>query len=65
MAAPFEDAFVQDIKLFGCGRDELAGVGESGDYGMLEDIEFTAGWGWAVTDCIEVAVQRRWWLCWD
>ena len=24
---------------------------------MLEDIEFTAGWGWAVTDCIEVAVQ--------
>ena len=31
LAAPFEDAFVQDLKLFGCGRDELAGVGESGD----------------------------------
>ena len=24
---------------------------------MLEDIEFTAGWGWAVTDRVEVAVQ--------
>ena len=24
---------------------------------MLESIEFTAGGGWAVTDCIEVAVQ--------
>ena len=31
LAAPFEDAFVQDLQLFGCGRDELAGVGESGD----------------------------------
>ena len=24
---------------------------------MLEDIKFTAGWGWAVTDCMEVAAQ--------
>ena len=24
---------------------------------MLEDIYFAAGWGWAVMDCIEVAVQ--------
>ena len=24
---------------------------------MLEDIEFAAGGGWSVTDCIEVAVQ--------
>ena len=24
---------------------------------MLEDIKFAAGGGWAVTDCIEVAVQ--------
>ena len=31
LAALFEDAFVQDLQLFGCGRDELAGVGESGD----------------------------------
>ena len=30
-AAPFEDAFVQSLQLFGRGRDELAGVGESGD----------------------------------
>ena len=38
-------------------RDELAGVDESGDQGMLENIEFTTGGGWAVPDCIEVAVQ--------
>ena len=31
LAAPFEDALVKDFKLFRCGRDELAGVGESGD----------------------------------
>ena len=31
LAAPFEDAFVQRLQLFGCGRDELAGVGESWD----------------------------------
>ena len=24
---------------------------------MLQDIEFAAGWGWAVSDCVEVAVQ--------
>ena len=24
---------------------------------MLEDIEFAAGGSWAVTDCVEVAVQ--------
>ena len=35
----------------------MAGVGESGDYGMLEDIEFNTDGGWALTDCIEVAVQ--------
>ena len=31
LAAPFEDAFVQSLQLFGCGRDELAGIGESWD----------------------------------
>ena len=31
LAAPFEDTLVKDFKLFRCGRDELAGVGESGD----------------------------------
>ena len=31
LAALFEDAFVQNLKLFGCGRDELACVGEPGD----------------------------------
>ena len=56
-AAPFEDAFVQDLQLIGRGQDELAVVGESGDYGMLEDIEFAAGGDWALTDCIMVAVQ--------
>ena len=24
---------------------------------MLEDIEFTAGWGWAMADCVEVSVH--------
>ena len=24
---------------------------------MLEDVEFAAGGGWAVTDCVKVAVQ--------
>ena len=43
-------------KLFGRGWDELAGVGESGDKGVLQDIEFAAGGGGAVADCIEVAV---------
>ena len=43
LAAPFEDAFVQSLQLFRRGRDELAGVGESGDEGMLEDVEFAAG----------------------
>ena len=57
MATPFEDAFVQDLQLFGRGRNELAGVGESGKEGMLEDIYFAAGGGGAVTDRIEVAVQ--------
>ena len=56
MAAPFEDAFVKYFQLFGCGWDELAGVGESGDKGVLQDIEFAAGGGGAVADCIEVAV---------
>ena len=23
----------------------------------MEDIDFTAGWGWAMADCIEVAVE--------
>ena len=31
LAAPFEDAFVQSLQLFGCGRDELAGISESWD----------------------------------
>ena len=31
LAAPFEDTFVKDFKLFRCGRYELAGIGESGD----------------------------------
>ena len=57
MATPFEDAFVQNLQLFGRGRNELAGVGESGKEGMLEDIEFAAGWGRAVPYRIEVAVQ--------
>ena len=35
----------------------MAGVGESGDKGVLQDIEFAAGGGGAVADCIEVAVQ--------
>ena len=57
MATLFEDAFVQDRQLFGRGRNELAGVGESGKEGMLEDIYFAAGEGGAVTDRVEVAVQ--------
>ena len=57
MATPFEDAFVQDLQLFGRGRNELAGVGESGKEGMLEDIYFAAGGGGAVTDRIEMSVQ--------
>ena len=35
----------------------MAGVGESGDKGVLQDVEFAAGGGGAVADCIEVAVQ--------
>ena len=35
----------------------MAGVDESGDKGVLEDVEFAAGKGWAVADCVEVAVQ--------
>ena len=31
LAAPFEDAFVQVLKLFGGGRYELTGVGEARD----------------------------------
>ena len=31
LVAPLEDAFVQSLKLFRCGRDELACVGEPGD----------------------------------
>ena len=31
LAAPFKDTLVKDFELFRCGRDELAGVGESGD----------------------------------
>ena len=58
MATPFEDAFVQNLQLFGRGRNEMAGVvGESGKEGMLEDIYFAAGGGGAVTDRIEMAVQ--------
>ena len=56
MATPFEDAFVQNLQLFGRGRNELAGVGESGKEGMLEDIYFAAGGGGAVTDRIEMSV---------
>ena len=43
-------------KLFGRGRDELAGVGESGKEGMLEDVYFAAGGGGAVADRIEMSV---------
>ena len=49
LAAPFEDAFVQNLQLFERGRNELAGVGESGKEGMLEDIYFAAGRGGAVS----------------
>ena len=56
MATPFEDAFVQNLQLCGCGRNELAGVGESGKEGMLEDIDFAAGGGGAVADRIEMSV---------
>ena len=35
----------------------MAGVGESGDKGVLQDVEFAAGGGGAMADCIEVAVQ--------
>ena len=35
----------------------MAGVGESGDKDVLEHVEFAAGGGWAVADCVEVAVQ--------
>ena len=45
LAAPFKNTLVKDFKLLRCGRDESVGVGESGDEGVLEDIEFTAGWG--------------------
>ena len=31
LVAPLEDTLVKDFKLFRCGRDELAGVGESED----------------------------------
>ena len=31
LAAPFEDAFAQDLQLFGPGWDNMDGVGESGD----------------------------------
>ena len=66
MATPFEDAFVQDLQLFGRGPNELAGVGESGKEGILEDIYFAAGGGGAVTYRVEVAVQLEdWWLCCD
>ena len=57
MAAPFEDAFVQNLQLFERGRNELAGVGESGKEGMLEDTYFAAGGGGAVAYRVEVAVQ--------
>jgi hypothetical protein len=57
LATPFEDAFVQNLQLFGRGWDELAGVGESGKEGVLEDIYFAAGWGGAVADRIEMSVQ--------
>ena len=35
----------------------MAGVGESGEEGMLEDVEFAAGGGGAVAYRVEVAVQ--------
>ena len=57
MATPFEDAFVQNLQLLGRGRNELAGVGESGKEDMLEDIEFAAGGGGAMAYRVEVAVQ--------
>ena len=57
MATPFEDEFVQDLQLFGRRRNEVAGVGESGKKGMLEDIYFAAGGGGAVADRIEMSVQ--------
>ena len=31
LAVPFKDTLGKNFKLFRCGRDELAGVGESGD----------------------------------
>ena len=31
LTAPFKDAFVQNLKLFGRGRDELASIGEPRD----------------------------------
>ena len=31
LTALFEDAFVRNLQLFECGRDELAGLGESRD----------------------------------
>ena len=31
LAAPFKDTLVKDFELFRCGRDEFAGIGESGD----------------------------------
>ena len=35
----------------------MAGVGESGDKGVLEDVVFAADGGWAMADLVEVAVQ--------
>ena len=35
----------------------MAGVGESEDKGVLEDVEFAAGGGWAMKDCVKVEVQ--------
>ena len=35
----------------------MAGVCESGDKCVLEDVKFAADGGWAVADCVEVAVQ--------
>ena len=34
----------------------MAGVGESGDEGVLENVESATGGGWAVADCVEMAV---------
>ena len=31
LPSPFEDLFVHDFQLMGCGRDELAGICESRD----------------------------------